>query len=453
MVARRLFETFYQATRNSFEIPLLLPFLAAITADNVFYGFLYEGQFVKNLTSATGISIFVAIILVAYVSGLPLLHRVLKRQSKKLREADYSIQIIYRLLIAVQYFVMAFLILIALEIFLESKYSLLLLIAVVMFSFSTATAVMLFMSFKLFSWYRRSRGIIILLYGISTSTFAVNTATIVGVNAVKIGLEIPEDIGTAGGAFMQIGPNSSQLVLLQITYMPFRVGYLTIWIASALLLNKYSKKLGRIKYWSLMSLPLLGFGVASILATQQSVSHSIITPFLVVITLIISAILFGGVFWMVGRSISQIAEKNGAAVYLRLSAFGVIMIVLSIISPVIYSPYPPFGITAWSFVAMASYVYSVGIYSSAVSVSQDARLRQFIRKNTMNEPKLLESMGSAQLQKEIEDRVIGVAKNASKLMVDQTGVQSSLSDDDMKYYLHEVINEIERQKPHPSDGE
>ena len=84
----------------------------------------------------------------------------------------------------------------------------------------------------------------------------------------------------------------------------------------------------------------------------------------------------------------------------------------------------------------------IGIYSSAVSVSQDVKLRQTIRKSTTEESKLLISIGSAQMEQEIQRRAVKVAKDQQQTMAEQTGVQSSLTEHDMKQYVSEVLKEI-----------
>jgi hypothetical protein len=87
-----------------------------------------------------------------------------------------------------------------------------------------------------------------------------------------------------------------------------------------------------------------------------------------------------------------------------------------------------------------------GLYSSAISVSQDANLRQSIRRSAIEEVKFLESMGTAQMEQELQKRVLTVAKKNSDIMTEETGVKPSLSEDDMKQYLEEVLKEIKVMK-------
>ena len=58
--------------------------------------------------------------------------------------------------------------------------------------------------------------------------------------------------------------------------------------------------------------------------------------------------------------------------------------------------------------------------------------------------KFLGSIGTAQMEQELQKRVLTIAKENSDVMTDETGVQPSLTEDEMKEYLDMVVNEIKR---------
>lgn len=88
----------------------------------------------------------------------------------------------------------------------------------------------------------------------------------------------------------------------------------------------------------------------------------------------------------------------------------------------------------------------LGIYSSAISVSHDIKLRQSIRKLAVKESKLLDSIGSAQMEQQIQKRVVDMMRQNQDRLSNETGVESSLSEDEVKQYLHEVIEEVKKGK-------
>jgi hypothetical protein len=45
----------------------------------------------------------------------------------------------------------------------------------------------------------------------------------------------------------------------------------------------------------------------------------------------------------------------------------------------------------------------------------------------------------------VQKRVVALSKEVGRNMTEQTGVESSLSDEDAKEYLHEVLTELKRQ--------
>jgi hypothetical protein len=72
------------------------------------------------------------------------------------------------------------------------------------------------------------------------------------------------------------------------------------------------------------------------------------------------------------------------------------------------SSYLPLGVVTVSFVGLSSYLMFVGLYCSALSLSEDIRLRQSIRKSTVEQSKLLDSIGTVHMEqgyikKSIED--------------------------------------------------
>jgi hypothetical protein len=131
---------------------------------------------------------------------------------------------------------------------------------------------------------------------------------------------------------------------------------------------------------------------------------------------------------------------------MTLAAYGVILFFVASQNTVAQPTYPPFGVIAASFVGLSAYLMFLGLYSSAISVSQDAKLRQSIRKSALEEVKFLESIGTAQMEQELQKRVLKIVKEQSDNMIEETGVQPSLSENDMKEYLEMVAKEIQGTK-------
>jgi len=119
---------------------------------------------------------------------------------------------------------------------------------------------------------------------------------------------------------------------------------------------------------------------------------------------------------------------------------------------VIYAPYPPFAAAAWSFVGLSSYLYSLGFYFSAISIAQDTKLRQSVRAMALKESKLLDSIGTAQMEQEIQKKVLKLAKEQERTLEEQTGVeihewqQEQAEHENIQDYMAEVFAEIEKSR-------
>src|SRR5919202_4871287 len=108
---------------------------------------------------------------------------------------------------------------------------------------------------------------------------------------------------------------------------------------------------------------------------------------------------------------------------MTLAASGVVLFFVSSQNTVAQPTYPPFGVIAASFVGLSAYLMFLGLYSSAISISQDIKLRQSIRNSAAKESELLDSIGTAQMEQELQKRVLKIVKKNSDSMVEETGVQ------------------------------
>jgi hypothetical protein len=91
-------------------------------------------------------------------------------------------------------------------------------------------------------------------------------------------------------------------------------------------------------------------------------------------------------------------------------------------------------------------LFTVGLYSSAIAVSQDSTLRTSIRASLLE---LVDNIGTAQMEQEIERRVLKVAREQQDVLRESSGIESSLTEKDMKEYLEQVIEEVKKQRPSP----
>jgi hypothetical protein len=227
------------------------------------------------------------------------------------------------------------------------------------------------------------------------------------------------------------------------------VSFMLWWIATVSVLRYYSEKSRRKMYWFIFTVPLVYFLIqfqplflslfSSILASQP-ILFSIIYTLVFTLSKPLGGILFGIAFWAIAR---KLTHNNHARNYMVLSAYGLILLFVSNQAIVLVSaPYPPFGLVTTSFMGISSYLVLVGIYSAATSVAEDSKLRQTIRKVAVKEAKLLDSIGTALMENELQRRIIKLTKEQKEILTQQTGIEPSLDEDQVKQYIVEVIKEI-----------
>jgi len=139
-------------------------------------------------------------------------------------------------------------------------------------------------------------------------------------------------------------------------------------------------------------------------------------------------------------------RQGAIANYLIIAGYGIALLPLPILANILFIPYPPIGSATCSALALASYVFSVGIYSSAISISEDAELRKSIRKTAVSELTLLDSIGTAQMSAKLQGEVAKLVKEHSDKMVNEVGVEPNLTVEDAKEYLDEVIEELNKHR-------
>jgi hypothetical protein len=354
----------------------------------------------------------------------------------------------------IQYVITAILIFVILQVVLYSQYSAAAITAITAISYATAAVTMGLLAYLFFGWFnqnRRSVGTLtVFLYGISSAALVLNTvigaAFIYSLSITKAAMLGPH----AGSVTVVIGTQIGRT--LNSLYIDTSIlGFILMWSATAILLRSYSQKLGKARYWFLVSIPLVFFiSQFLILFSNQVASTLSLYPALFTLLFVFSkpvgGILFGAAFYSIGRSGGTSHGGNFIRDYMTLAAYGVVLFFVSSQNTVAQPTYPPFGVIAASFVGLSAYMMFLGLYSSAISVSQDVKLRQSIRKSAMEEVKFLKNIGTAQMEQELQKRVLTIAKKNSENMTQETGVQPSLSENDMKQYLEEVLQEITVRK-------
>ena len=372
-----------------------------------------------------------------------------KNVSNIVNPREIHLDKIHKIVVLVQYSLMALLAFILVQILVSSYYSTILLNAVTSIGYVVATTILALLSQRFFLWYKSNRNSVVFLYGMSAAILAINTGlTFLLVNSAFANM--PKEVGPLMLGSAEYLVRSYWVNILYYSYFASSiVSFLVTWIASALVLLHYSNRLGRVKYWIILAIPLVYFlsqfaafflNIFQPLLQADPVFYTVLVTLLFTLSKPIGGILFGIAFWTMARSISHSSRVRN---YMIISGVGLVLLFVSNQAIVLVTqPYPPFGLATISFIGLSSYLVLVGIYSSAISVSLDVGLRKTIRKSVTEQLKFLESIGTSHMERKLQNIVFGIAKKTSDEMVEKSGVETSFTEDEMRQYIEQVVKEL-----------
>jgi hypothetical protein len=396
------------------------------------------------------IAIFVGLGIFCVFSQLMILNFVRNKIGKSFLSHN-RLGLLNKVIVLVQLVIIALLVLVFLEVLLTSSYHTILIRTVIMSSFLTASALTALLSWRFIVWIRSNKNRLMIVYLIAS--LFISVSAIAGVVYFLDQLFYQPDViypKTYGDYLTHIEIGYSSLVYAYT--ISSAIAFVLLWTGTVLLLQSYRKKLGRWKYWILMSIPLLYF-----LSQFQPVVLNFLLSYvsddpmlfnLVYIIMVnasrpIGGVLFGLAFILVARKL-QNREVKG---YLVITGIGFLLLLVSYeAQALITAPFPPLGLLSGSYFGLAAYLIFIGLYSSAVSISQDSRLRASIRRSVESEVRFLGNIGEAEMDHRILDKVLTTSKKFSQNMPEETGVSSSLSDEEIKEYIEEVLVETHRKK-------
>jgi hypothetical protein len=376
----------------------------------------------------------------------------IKAKSKEIRsKMKLHISTIHIVVTIAQYFIASIVIAVVLQFALASHYSTIMLTIATGISYTLSTIMLGLLAQQFFSWFKSNRNSVVLSYALSAVMIAANAVfTLILVVTILSGSRPTDIFSHIGVGSLPIDPGSILSFVNNAFFVSSLTSFMFTWIATALVLRHYSRTLGRIKFWVILSLPLVYF-LSQFLTLFLNLFAPLIQSnpvfFTTLLTIIfassqsIGGILFAVAFWLVSK---KIPKNNVLRDYIIISAIGIILLFTSNQASVLVNvPYPPLGLVTISFMGLSSYLVLLGLYSAAISVSQDLKLRKSIRNSAEEQLRLFDSIGKAHMEQEIERKVINITREYQHTMIEETGVYSSMTEDEVKQYLHHVLQEIQ----------
>jgi hypothetical protein len=221
--------------------------------------------------------------------------------------------------------------------------------------------------------------------------------------------------------------------------------FLIMWIATSVLMSQYRKRIGRFKYFSIMSVPLIYYifpfqnYVGGVLFPWLSYSPVVLTLLYIVVfsaTRQVGALVFSLSFW----TSSGLLYDSQVRKSILMSAIGVTILFGSLqLTPLQYRVYPPYGLITEAFMPLGSYILLAGIYTSATYVSQNSKLRKEFYQSAASQLKLLRSIGISEMERELEKKARTLAKSPG--FSDETDGWD-MKEEDVRQTLQDVLKEV-----------
>ena len=362
-----------------------------------------------------------------------------------------KIYAIFKITLLIQIFLFSAVNLLNTQIIMLHHYTTYILIISLFVSYSLSFFILFFLNYQFLRWYNVKKNYMLLFYSLAFSTILLESIFKLGFTEIMVMLKPETIFPMTIGSSIFIRADSLQAFFNNIFPILSILSFVFSWIASSIMLKEYSHKVGgRVKYWAIVSIPLIFYISQFFVQVNSQIIFELtsnITSFSITLTIIfifsklIGGLLFGVPFWIIAKTINNSAIKAS----MTIAGFGFVFLFLTNqANGMVVTPYPPFGITTSLFFGFSSFLLMIGFYCSAIYISENRDIRKLI-KNDILKYNLLSQMGS----RFIEDKTISYINQIRKSTKNELFIDYSelfLKDEDIKQYIKNVINEISKKK-------
>jgi len=401
----------------------------------------------KEYPTPVYVSIFVTLAVLFVGTVIVLLGFVKSKNSESGLKHGISIKSNYLIIAVTQIFLISIIVIIIQPSISLKSYNTLSLLASVYISHITALFFLIMLVLTLVNWIKTKGDKILSLYTISFS-LTVIAIMISLIYATYVLSHQPSNITPSsfhrslldlprGEITMYVGPALDIASILS---------FVSVWIASAVLMSTYSRRIGKIRYWMIISIPLIYFlfpfeknivDIFESLAFSSPVLYGVLNVTIFSATKQIGALFFSLVF----LAASTLVTRNEMQKYLLISGIGMAILYGSIeIDTLLFATYPPFGVVTVSFIPMGSYLVFSGMVLSARLIAHDKELRSEFYKTAMSQLKLLKAIGVTEMEKELLKSYKSVEKQHKLPEMESTRFEK----DNVREALHEVVDELDK---------
>jgi hypothetical protein len=402
----------------------------------------------KNVMNYWQVPIFLGISIGLLVSQFFLLYFLRKKSMQIGGSKHIELNIIWKIVFGTQLGLSILLILLLSEVLLSHRYNTLLVTISTIISYQLAIIMMGILTQQFFSWFAVRKNLLVLIYGLASAVLVLNSIT--SLAFIIIGLSSrPDVVGPHFAYGLYTYQAGSLMDILNKSYtISAVVSFILMWVGTSLILRSYAFRLGNKLYWVIACIPLVYFlsqfipssvSILSFIISSNPVFLGLLFTLIFTFSKAIGGLMFAIAFYIASRSVNRDSIVRD---YMFVAAFSTVLFFLSGQTTATDASYPPFGLISILATGLTSNFLFIGLYSSAVSVSGDISLRNSIRTMVLDQSKFLERIGQAQMEGQLQKKVLNLAKEQHHRMEEESGVESSMTESEVKQYLGKVINEI-----------
>lgn len=351
----------------------------------------------------------------------------------------------------VQYVILTILLISILQMLILHEYSKIIILSVVFLGHTYAAGMLGFLSVAFIKWFKISKSFSILIYGVVFIAIVFLLLLTIPLLTEQYLHRQPNTIVPLNYAILidrapLPSPDIAFVYGLGNYGLPLMI--ISSWILTVSILKSYISRIGKKKFWVIISIPLLYQLFTFIVRDANLVSDPMLVDiiysrqfqFLMGISYQVTGIFFAIAFMTIAWKTKGKLLKN----YLIISCIG-IMALFSSIQPGMpfYAAYPPFGLITVSFLGLSSYMLLIGMLGIAANVSRDSELRREIYKGVASDSDILK-IGMAEMQREMERKILPLADKIK--LSEEMRIRVDPDKEDVKIMISEVLTELYSRK-------
>jgi hypothetical protein len=343
------------------------------------------------------------------------------------------------------------------EILIYQNYEINFLIILVTISYGTAFVLFLTLARRFLIWFTMKKSVVLILYAAAIIVMSFNMITSLIEFTTIIYYNESNGLHSTNSTFVTASTpvnftqpfeeNSPLGIVSNAQFYSVDVYFVISWLATGLFLYHYSRRIGRVKYWSLISIIIFYYLYYYNSLWQipiSSLDESSIPIILInTYSLTVGGIIFGIGFFLMARLVEV---KSQLREYLIFCGIGLALFYNCANATVYQNPYPPFGILNVSFVSLASLYIFAGLSFAAISVSKDVELRRMIANYTKNNYNPVANIGSAEKGVKTRDAIVSTIERNKIILEESDGIDTSVTHEEVSEMVDNAIKELKRKK-------